>query len=71
MLGAYLEENKNHLERHLLKIRLLYVPPGKQRLFFSGQVVGSGLFLPIWKAQRNLGAQNSWLIFLNISISGP
>ena len=32
-VGAYLEENKNHLERHLLQIRLLYVPPGKQRLF--------------------------------------
>ena len=33
-VGAYLEENKNHLERHLLQIRLLRVPPGKQRLFF-------------------------------------
>lgn len=37
MLGAYLEENKNHLERHLLQFRLLYVPPGKKRLFFSGR----------------------------------
>lgn len=41
MLGAYLEENKNHLERHLLQIRLLYVPPGKQRLFFSGKWLGA------------------------------
>ena len=44
MLGAYLEGNKNHLERHLLQIRSLHVPPGekkkkkqKTRLFFSGR----------------------------------
>ena len=40
MLGAYLEGNKNHLERHLLQIRSLHVSPGKKkkrRPYFSGR----------------------------------
>ena len=45
MLGAYLEGSKNHLERHLLQIRSLHIPPGKKkkkrrrrrRLYFSGR----------------------------------
>lgn len=40
-VGAYPEENKNHLERHLLQIRLLNVPPGKQRLSFCGKWLGA------------------------------
>lgn len=41
MLGAYLEENKNHLERHLLQIRKVIVCAPKQAETLSGKWFGA------------------------------
>ena len=69
MLGAYLEGNKNHLERHLLQIRSLHVSPGKKKkkkTIFLWQVVKGCFCNP--GGFRGIQELKIRLVYLNISI---
>lgn len=55
MLGVYFQENKSDLERHLLPITSSSIPPRQAETAAASR----GYLGPGFKAQRNLGIQNS------------